>query len=478
MIEMAGKPQELQRESRSTRLAVAVTGAFLTDFSVERPLNEYQSRRDEICRELTSRAKDGWSSGPSASGGTYSSGGGFSDALPLVVCQRAGEDLLDTAQGELRSLTSGDDDWNSLLTEGWSIELRGARIDVYDFGVAVLSLNADVTAPATLALKDVASVVKRLVWLRPDGRTGRLPSLSALASHLAQNTVRQLSTALSAIAERSPMSSAFPLASDLELPGSDRSELGRLLWLHPVTQLSVPGTAPLEGPAEELAAAFHETIAVENALFVPGVGSSAVVSRGERNGTAAVLALVERHWAIFAFYMAMDRKLLLMLDSLRWRTPQRLSSLETEAQRVFECYGGVLHVRARIDSELASLGGDEQAIWNKIASVQNLESLVGGVDRKISLLQSIAERRVQEATIGSNRRTTRILSSLTALTIVTVTVGVLGTLLGSHPASYDDLLVRASAIIAAMLLASIVLIVAFRYRPRQLRGARRSRSAR
>ena len=69
---------------------------------------------------------------------------------------------------------------------------------------------------------------------------------------------------------------------------------------------------------------------------------------------------------------------------------------------------------------LASLGGDEQAIWDVIADVQKFGALFGGVDRKVDALQRIADRRVQQATSASDRRTARILGSLTSLALVTL----------------------------------------------------------
>jgi cytochrome c553 len=77
----------------------------------------------------------------------------------------------------------------------------------------------------------------------------------------------------------------------------------------------------------------------------------------------------------------------------------------------------VMEARARLDSALASLGGDEFAIWETIADVTKFDALVDGVDRKVDALQRVAERRVQQAAATRARRTSTILSGLTALTV-------------------------------------------------------------
>lgn len=227
-----------------------------------------------------------------------------------------------------------------------------------------------------------------------------------------------------------------------------------------------------------LAPAFHDGIDVP----APGIGWSAIVTSSPTAPSAAILQLIERHWAVFAYYMVVDRQLLLLLDRVRWSSPTRLPALEDEARRVFDSQAAIQHVRLRIDSALAAIGGDEQAMWDRVAGVQNFGAFVDGVERKTALLRGIAERRVQEARIAATRWTTRILSFLTALTIVTVAIGGLGAFLGYHTASYDDLILRASVVVAAFLLAITVFVVAFRYRdwrprPRRTRpGRRRNRT--
>jgi CHASE3 domain sensor protein len=167
--------------------------------------------------------------------------------------------------------------------------------------------------------------------------------------------------------------------------------------------------------------------------------------------------------------MEIDRGLLALIDDERWQRSHSLATLEKEADRVFADAMRVTRARARLDSALASLGGDEQAIWDVIADVTKFGALVDGVDRKVDALQRIAERRVQQAAAAQGRRTSAILSFLTALTIVTVAVALIGNFLGSRSDDLGHVWWRV-LVVALALLASIGLYrEAFRERPRKPR---------
>lgn len=465
---MEGHVEEASALQTSTKLVVAVTGAFLTGFIPQGPIPEIVERRGAIQQALAMRGED-WLTGAfsEAPGGTYFSGGGFAQEIPLVVATRRGAGFTHRAQELLTDRASTDEHFAKLIGSGWAISLVSVAIDVYEFGVAVLNGLLHIDTPAGSSLRESADAIKQLVWLKPVIEGEPLPALSAMFGLLAEETVGHLQLA---DFENETARKEGP-AAVLDAAGDD---LGHLLWLHPVMQLRVLEHNQLDN-AESLAGPFQTTVDIRDGRFVPGIGSSAIVEFGQAHQAPSILRLIERHWAIFAFYMLTDRKLLLMLDELRWSTPTKLSAFEEDAHRVFDLFSAVLHVRARIDSTLAALGGDEQELWNRIALVQNFEALVQGVDRKIALLGSIAERRVQEATAASARRTTRILSSLTALSMVTVTVAVLGAILGSHTATYDDVLLRIGVIFVAFILGVAILIAAFSYRPRRPAEPRRTR---
>lgn len=179
------------------------------------------------------------------------------------------------------------------------------------------------------------------------------------------------------------------------------------------------------------------------------------------------LRILELHWAYIALYMEIDRGLLAMLDDDRWQAGHGLGELEADADRVFAESMRVVEARARLDSVLASLGGDEQALWDVLADVSKFGALVDGVDRKVDALQRVTERRVQQAAAARARRTTAVLSFLTALTLVTVAVALIGHFLGSRSDVVGHLEIRASIVAAALVAAVVVYREAHRDRPRR-----------
>ena len=148
--------------------------------------------------------------------------------------------------------------------------------------------------------------------------------------------------------------------------------------------------------------------------------------------------------------MEIDRGLLALLDNDRWDQPESLAELERDADVVFDNYIRIMEARARLDSALASLGGDEFAIWEAVAAVQKFDAIVDAVDRKVEVLQRIAQRRVSQAAASRERHTSRILSGLTALTLVTVAVALIGSFLGNRADTLGHIWVRIIVVGAAV----------------------------
>jgi hypothetical protein len=132
--------------------------------------------------------------------------------------------------------------------------------------------------------------------------------------------------------------------------------------------------------------------------------------------------ITELHWAYYALYMAIDRHLLDVLDRLRTGKSTSLRHLESDAERVFRVYVRVTDARARLDSYLSALGGDDRAVWEAISTAQRFESIVQSVDRKVEAVDRLAQQRVSAAQANQSRRSTRFLMALSALTVVTVAV--------------------------------------------------------
>ena len=421
---------------RLARLEVAITGAFLTGYPLHIRIAEYPDVQHALATALSKNRRAGWQSGAAQMReGTYSSGGGFSDVLPLVLVCRDGADVLERARAILDARRRDERYRLDSDLEEWEVSPRSMRIEVYDLGVAVINGTFAVRFPTPLTLADAVRALKRMVSLRSDSEQAGSP-IAGMLRKLSKETTHQFRASVDSTVPRRVQQ---PWLSPSELGHRVSSEWGRLLWLHPVHLLAGEDAAWRKLRAKELAPAFSTTIKVQDGRFVSGIGWSAIVTNLDPSAREMPLKLVHLHWAYYALYMEIDRGLLTVLDQNRSGTKRTaLSELEDGANAVFEDYIRVMKARARVDSALASLGGDEQAIWDVIADVQKFGALVGGVDRKVDALQRIADRRVQQATSASDRRTARILGSLTSLALVTLATTLLAYFYGGFSAPHND----------------------------------------
>jgi hypothetical protein len=476
------EPEPAETEPAGAELRVAITGAFLTGHPLRIRISEYDQLQRDLSRELGRQIGQGWSinSDHWRQDGTYYSGGGFTSMLPLILARRDGPDALARTTAVLRDRPDTEHAWLALETEGWILTPTSMRIDIYDLGMAVMNGTFSVRAPANLSLQMTARTLKRLVWLKPDPQTGVLSPITATFRKLADETTRQFETAIAAAAPHTvqqPWLSPFlDTLTDDHPPDRPRSnDSGRLLWLHPVYLLEVDDPDDLASSAAQLAPAFHRSIDIPDGRFAPGIGWSTLVTEPRPSSIDDPLRLIELHWAYIALYMEIDRGLLALLDNDRWHRTDSLAELEQDADHVFADYMRVMEARARVDSTLASLGGDEQAIWDVISDVTKFDALVSGVDRKVDVLQRVAERRVQQAAAAQARRTSAILSFLTALTIVTVAVALVTNFLGTRSDPIGHLEVRILIVVAALLASIGLYREAYRERLRPRRTHRRWR---
>lgn len=216
-----------------------------------------------------------------------------------------------------------------------------------------------------------------------------------------------------------------------------------------------------EPSAQDLAPAFHGLIALDGGVFAAGIGWSAVVASVGSRAEDTPVRLTELHWAYYALYMEIDRGLLGVLSQQRWTQRASLKELEADADDVFADYLRVMDARARLDSHLSALGGDELAIWETIARVQRFDAVADAVDRKLEVLNKLAQRRVEQASAYRARRLGDILGVLTVLTIVTVAVALLGAFLGSRTPGIGSVWVRVAIVAAALTLSTLLYWAAF-----------------
>ena len=437
------------------RLRVAMTAAFLTGHPLAVRITRYGELQTALDSALTGH---GWQVHDlHEKDGTYASGGGFVEALPLVIARREDPELV--AQLRYR-LEDPDETQLATLAPGYELEPDRLSIDVYDLGVAVLTAWFEVSAPGH-DLPLIARTIRRLAWQRP-GNDGRSPIAHAL-QQIARDTADRYGAAVRTVpreaVERSWLSGRW--AADLPTP-----DHGRLLWLHPVHVLE--DLSPREDTTKRLAPTFHQTIELADGFFAPGIGWSAIVTEPGSGAHRKPVELTRLHWAYYALYMELDRGLLAILNQSRWSASGALKDLDGEADDVFRDYLRVMEARARLDSALSALGGDELAIWEKIAAVQRFETIVAGVERKIDVLQRLTERRVAQATATRARRFNAALGSLSALTVLSVAFALFGYLIGTRSDEIGNVWLRVAVFVLASLLAVLLVVAAYREAPWRL----------
>jgi hypothetical protein len=200
-------------------------------------------------------------------------------------------------------------------------------------------------------------------------------------------------------------------------------------------------------------------------VFIPGIDSSAIVVRGDIDGQQEIpMNLLGLHWAYYALFMEMDRGLLATLDDDKWQTPEALVDLEADAERMFRIFMRVREARARLDSALTDLGGGQLGLWKVIADVTKFDELVESVENKVEVLQRVADHRAQEAAAGRARKTSNVLSGLTALTVITVMIAVVSYLLGSR----TDKIGHAEVRLITLVVAGVLVLALTRELQRQI----------
>jgi hypothetical protein len=434
-------------------------------------VSEYSQLQQVLGRELTSHSSGGWDyegvqwrNVPSYRHG----GGGYSSLVPLVLVQRTGSELRRRAEEAQRTCPETDRAWLREAIQGWTWELRTISIQLYDLGVGVVAGAYQVVTPPSLSAEAARRTIESLSRLRQDPVSGIQSPVSAAYKALAEETVDVYSNAVAKCINGDqpepwliPLLHALPPANVNGVgPHRDRpagsDEWGRLLWLHPVYVLAGDSSASSEQLADVVRPfkpKYSRPTDFPRGVFIPGIDSSAVVVRGPIEGQQEIpLNLVGLHWAYYALFMEMDRGLLATLDDDKWQSPESLSDMESDAERMFRIFLRVREARARLDSALTDLGGGQLGLWQVIADVTKFDELVTSVEGKVEVLQRVAERRAQQAAAERARKTGNVLSGLTVLTVITVMIAMVSYLLGSRTDRLGHVDLRIITVLAATVL--------------------------
>jgi hypothetical protein len=449
---------------------VALTGPFLTGHPLQVRMSEYTRFQRELGEDLKGDPSGGWDYESIKWRGveSYGSGGGYSSLVPLVLMRREGPALMSRLEEAQRGRPDVEQEWLHDALEGWTWRLRKLRVELYDLGVGVIAGVYHVAAPVSLSVKATRRNVESIGHLLGDPNLDVRSPVAAAYEIVARETVSVLA---SVVARRvpnvrqepwlTPLLNALPATVEPTSARQHDGEWGRLLWLHPVFVLAGSpsgGWRQRRKLARPFVPTFSTTIKYWHGTFVPGIDSSVIVTGGSDAFVPqeVPMRLTELQWAYYAVFMEMDRGLLALLDNDKWQTPESLATLEADTERMFAIYTRIQEARARLDSALTDLAGGQLSIWNAIADVQKFDHLVAAVEGKVETLQRIAERRVQEAAAARERRTSNILSGLTALTVVTVAIALMANFIGTPADSIGHIDVRIITIIAAFLIALLL----------------------
>lgn len=476
------------------RFEVNLTGAFLTGEPLQVRVSEYSRFQHDLGEELKHHPSGGWDyEGGWRDTPSYDTGGGYTSLVPLVLVRREGHRLIAALEDAHRRRPEAERRGFAELMEGWMWELRAICIDLYDFGVGVINGVYDVAAPAGLNAAKTRQTIESLSWLKHDAVGGVRSPVAAAYNAIARETVEVFSSVVGTCADQArqepwlaPFLDALPSGDrdgdpDRAAGPAPHEEWGRLLWLHPIyvlTGSSRAGPRRLSRIARPFEVAYSQSLAYRDGLFAPGIDSSVVVVRGGADDQFVPLKLIGMMWAYYALFMEIDRGLLATLDNDKWSQSESLRGLERDADRIFALHMRVQEARARLDSALAAdLGGGELSVWNVLAEVTKFGDLVAAVEGKVDALQRIAERRAEQAAANRARRTSNVLSGLTALTIVTVTIAVMTNFIGTRADAIGHGWLRIVIVMAAFVLALVLYREAQREIGRTWRGVGRRRRA-
>jgi hypothetical protein len=356
---------------------------------------------------------------------------------------------------------------------------------MYDLGVGTITGIYTVTIPDRVSATTAHRTIDAIGGLRRHSDIGGRSPLAESFETLTYAAVKEFSSAVDHVAPQAkqepwlaPMLEALAEnVSNTDVGTKQGAEWGRLMWLHPVfilTDRPYASGPSLRMVGEPFVPTFSGSIPYWHGIFMPGIDSSVIVLRGPNHeGPNPPLHLTELMWAYYALFMEMDRGLLALLDNDRWRTPESLRALEQDAERMFGIYMRVQEARARLDSALTELAGGQLSIWRGMAEVQKFDELTSSVDTKVQLLQRIAERRVQEASAARAQRASRILGGLTALTVVTVAVALMGSFVGT-----SSIGISVAWRVVIVVLAFALAVFLYMQAQREIARSRRARSSR
>jgi hypothetical protein len=463
-----------------SRFRLFLTGAFSTDAAIRVPVEEYRDQQRRLGTELEGVDETTWNPDgvPWLDRSSYDEGGGYSSLVPLVLVQREGDRLVAEVRAREKLAWEEASGFEREERAKWRLELKRFNIQLFDFGVAVLVAAYEVEAPPGLDPSRAADQIRSWSNLTRD-ETGHMKQpIGRALEQTTRETADRFRTAVERCGHSPESSSAHSLTAQARDGGQEKAaaERGRLKWLHPVFVL--PPQTGIRRKALKTAqfkVKQSKEVDFESGCFVPGVKRSVVALEVEKRDKdllepSAPVGLLILNWAYCAAFMDFDRELLTSLDRSIAKGPDPHTDPEAEAHGTYAKYLEVAGAKARLESAVNGLGPGQVAIWEAIVEVTRFDELIEAVDRKLGVLQRIAEARVQEAVAKSSQRSRRVVTALTVLTLLGLAVAVISYFVGDRTDRVGHDGVRFAVLIAAASLALLLFLWAEQeILPRRLR---------
>jgi hypothetical protein len=421
-----------------TAIRLYLNGAFLYDGDLDASAllaGDYCDAQRRVVAALADRGANGWryddvNLDPQAL--RFSVHGKYSTLIPVNFASKDGPELAAAVDRAVREACTVEHAATAVAS--LDVQVEGAELDFFDFGVGVLGVMLVLNPRAALPLSSLRQAAETLSTV-----------LVPLLNHVVGSSVREFDAAVRAslpheVLEASWLQDDGMLARHSQggegetrgLTSLGKTGRGHLLWLHR-TYIFTSALAPLvEDHVEQLLPSLFERDEGRDLLFVPGLGSSAIVTRtaAAESGTGlsdirSLLTLMDLQWAYIAAVMEIDRTLFRRLNGFRAAASTVPSAvLEAESRSVLELYDRVRLFRASVSSIIVDLGGGSRRLWDVMARVQSLPEILSTIDDKLSALRDACETQLNTASIKRQRRIALTVDLFAGFSVVASVAGV------------------------------------------------------
>ncbi|MDA8290277.1 MAG: hypothetical protein M0Z33_01155 [Actinomycetota bacterium] len=334
------------------------------------------------------------------------------------------------------------------------LSARAIQVKVYDFGIAVATVEAVARQPVGPRTTSAAESLE----LTESWSSGIVDRTSLRT--WTRSAFRELRDALP---REFVGASIWDGARGFWRPG----ETGDVLWVHRVPVLLV-GKGGTRDVLREIAArsgADLETTSVDDrgdhVTFVPGLGTSVVLSetgsaRDRSRHLVGVVGLQSAYWA-----GSRDLGLAVLREAnglAEFRRTKNVRAVRSEAYRIIDLHDRVTLFRALMSEHVAQLPPAELDLWERTSRAWKLEELVRQTEERHSELAGLGDRYLNRVQGDSSIRLNAVVLVLTIVNGIGVMATVIQFSQGSRLAGPSFARV-VSIVVASLMLSAIVLVM-------------------